>query len=60
MFVDRVFQECLTYDGEMVGCFNCVVYIIHLMSAREGNSFVFPRGSMFCNQVSDFKILKFA
>ena len=24
VFVDRVFQECLTYDGEMVGNYNYV------------------------------------
>jgi hypothetical protein len=29
VFVDRVFQECLTYDGEMVGCSYCMVYSIY-------------------------------
>lgn len=29
VFLDRVFQECLTYDGEMVSC-HSLVYIIEI------------------------------
>ena len=42
---DRIRQRQIVYDKSYPT--NRIVYIIHLMSAREGNSFVFPRDSMF-------------
>ncbi len=33
--------------------------IIHLMSAREGNSFIFPRGSMFPAETKSRETLRF-
>lgn len=32
VFLDRVFQECLTYDGEMVQCY---LHVLHTLQEKQ-------------------------